>query len=333
MEELQRSLINKINRYHEEYSRNKSALNLQIVLPILIKLGWDISNPNQVKPDYETGIGVVDYAFFYEGELISFLKLTTTNPRTDIETIIAICNHLKIKGGVLTNGDRWAFVNKAGRFWEFYTTDEDQSEKFIPHIQYLAPQNIYELGNHLDLIIKIGLAKRLEWSWDEFRKDNNVKELLEKLYQDFLTKAEYDNQDINLKEADVKKHFQTELIYTLKHNIPPSVIKVTFPNGKMIFDKEATQVLIRVVEYIGVEEIDIRCNEKVAVTKNLDGEKIDVHLIESKPLSKTQHQVNGKNGAKYFLYTGTNTATKMEQIRRFKRIDGYENMVVEQLNI
>jgi len=44
----------------------------------------------------------------------------------------------------------------------------------------------------------------------------------------------------------------------------------------------------------------------------LDGEKIDIHLIESRPLGKTQHQVKGEKEKKYFLYTGMNNAAKIE---------------------
>ncbi len=333
MERLQRSLIRKLDEYHDIYQSNTSALKLQIIQPIMQELGWDLSNPNIVLPDYPTKFGNLDYAFFIDGKIVSFLKISNSHPEKELEFVKNISKHLNINGGVLTDGNSWAFASKNSRYWIFDIDDEGDDEKFLAHIQYIAPQNIYELGESIELIIKTGIAKRLNYSWTEYSHQMNTQEILKQLYNGFFKKANYDNQDIDINEDDIRKYFETAFVYELKKNTPPTVIKVTLPDGKMIFDKEATQVLIRVVEHIGVEKVKEFANERVARVKDENNEPVDVHLIEENAFGKTQHQVRGENDKIYYLFTGTNNSKKMEQLRSFKDLRGLEGLKVEQLGI
>lgn len=99
-----------------------------LVDPVLCALGWDVSNPEQVRP---MGQEIPDYAPFWEGKPFIMVEVkalhATLNPAKDKG--FAHCWKNKVPYFVIADGERWE-VRKDGRggggrgqiFGEFGTT-------------------------------------------------------------------------------------------------------------------------------------------------------------------------------------------------------------------
>jgi predicted type IV restriction endonuclease len=55
-EELCRSK-SKLERYRNDYFQNEAQTRYALIDPVLRTLGWDLGNPEQVKPESTDGVG------------------------------------------------------------------------------------------------------------------------------------------------------------------------------------------------------------------------------------------------------------------------------------
>lgn len=69
-------------------SPNEEATKTSFVLPMLIALGFDVFNPDEVKPEFTSDVGTkkgekVDYAIVLEGDLIALMEAKSLNTNLD----------------------------------------------------------------------------------------------------------------------------------------------------------------------------------------------------------------------------------------------------------
>jgi predicted type IV restriction endonuclease len=92
---------------------NESAVSASIVVPILRALGWDDTDPNELRPQYRNARGLVDFALF-GGPLrraTVFLEVKAVgNAKGADQQLFEYAFHDGVPFGVLTDG----------RFWHIY---------------------------------------------------------------------------------------------------------------------------------------------------------------------------------------------------------------------
>ncbi|WP_297521602.1 hypothetical protein [Thermococcus sp.] len=64
----------KVSKHSEFHSKNEEAVKQQLIFEILESLGWDIKNPDEVRPEDKTGMGRADYALILNGSVVAYLE-------------------------------------------------------------------------------------------------------------------------------------------------------------------------------------------------------------------------------------------------------------------
>lgn len=110
--ELAQTLRQRIADHGDLLRANETRTRYALVDPLLIALGWDVHNPDQVVTEYSAGTGRADYALRGGSDetpdlLIEAKKLDT--PLVDkLGQAITYCNERGIKHFAVTDGARWA---------------------------------------------------------------------------------------------------------------------------------------------------------------------------------------------------------------------------------
>ncbi len=126
-----------IDLHGDALSRNEIATRYALIDPLLTALGWDVSDPAQVQPEYSTGAGRADYAMLAgrdEPSLVIEAKKLGRFIGDGIDQSIMYCMKENIPYFVVTNGERWAAyetyrrtpINEK-RLVEFSISDPTQS--------------------------------------------------------------------------------------------------------------------------------------------------------------------------------------------------------------
>ncbi len=110
--ELQR-IQEKIKCFGKELEKSEALTRYALVDPVLRALGWDVSNPEQVRPEFPTEQGIPDYALFWEGKPFIMVEVkalhANLNPAKDKG--FAYCWKNKVPYFVITDGERWEVYN------------------------------------------------------------------------------------------------------------------------------------------------------------------------------------------------------------------------------
>lgn len=152
MKEQLLSFIENIRADKRVNSFDEAAGKQGVILPLLSKLGWDVFNIDEVKPEQEAGGGNVDYALRLNNSNKVFIEVK--RPSEDLENHQEQLLDYSFKKGVrlaiLTNGLTWWFYLPLyeGSWHErkFYTIDmrqqvpDDVATKFI---DFLSKENIH----------------------------------------------------------------------------------------------------------------------------------------------------------------------------------------------
>ncbi len=104
--------IAEIQKYIKENKyQNESAISLGIVIPILEELGWKVSNPNVVKPEYSIKGGRVDYALLNQrGRAVIFIEVKMLgNTEGAEQQLFEYVFHQGVPFLILTDGREWNF--------------------------------------------------------------------------------------------------------------------------------------------------------------------------------------------------------------------------------
>lgn len=105
----------KVKEHREYYERVEEAVKQQLVFEILEALGWDIKNPDEVRPEDKTEMGRADYALRLNGRVVAYIeaKNLSINVLTDKNALKQLGNYCFGKGvnyGILTNGIQWKVI-------------------------------------------------------------------------------------------------------------------------------------------------------------------------------------------------------------------------------
>ena len=126
-----------IDLHRDALSRNEIATRYALIDPLLTALGWDVSDPAQVQPEYSIGGGYADYAMLAgkdKPSLVIEAKKLGRPIRDGIDQSIMYCMKQDIPYFVVTNGERWAAYETykmapvdEKRLFEFSISDPTQS--------------------------------------------------------------------------------------------------------------------------------------------------------------------------------------------------------------
>ena len=100
-------------RDHEPTLReNETRTRMALIDPVLVALGWEVSDPAAVTPEYAVGNGRADYALLDEkGTAIAFIEAKhlgepLERPQHE-EQVFTYALRQQVKYAALTDGDRW----------------------------------------------------------------------------------------------------------------------------------------------------------------------------------------------------------------------------------
>lgn len=91
---------------------SEEAVKQGIILPTLQTLGWNVFNTDEVRPEYSTGKGRVDYALLLKSSPTVFIEAKKVGANLSDEHQEQLLNyafHEGVKLAVLTNGTTWEF--------------------------------------------------------------------------------------------------------------------------------------------------------------------------------------------------------------------------------
>ncbi len=109
--EVVEKLKGRIDLRRDALSKNETATRYALIDPLLTALGWDVSEPAQVQPEYRAGDGYADYAMLAGRDKPSLVieAKRLGRPISDgISQSITYCIEEGIEYFVVTNGERWA---------------------------------------------------------------------------------------------------------------------------------------------------------------------------------------------------------------------------------
>lgn len=118
---IEEVLHRSIARLHNDELTNTAQIKQAVVIPILRALGWDDTNPNEVKPDHSVGDRSVDYALFHENNPLVFICVD--REQSDFKEIFALSAHISVLFLILIGG----------KIWELFLcgpTDVPQEQRF-----------------------------------------------------------------------------------------------------------------------------------------------------------------------------------------------------------
>ena len=102
-------LQDKIETYRPYFSGNETATRQVLIDPLLLALGWDVSDPDQVALEYAAGGGRADYALISNDVPVAVIEAKNLDiPLQDnIMQALNYANSRGIKYMAITNGDNW----------------------------------------------------------------------------------------------------------------------------------------------------------------------------------------------------------------------------------
>ena len=113
LNELVGTLRERIEQHKDVLSKSETATRYALIDPLLTALGWDLSDPGQVRTEYNTGEGRADYVMLSGGSasqprLVIEAKKLDRPLSEGLRQSITYANEKAILYSVLTNGREWA---------------------------------------------------------------------------------------------------------------------------------------------------------------------------------------------------------------------------------
>ena len=108
---LEQTLITVVKRLRSGHLKNEAQVKQAVILPILRKLGWDDTDPEEFEPEYSAGNGLVDYALLDRGSPLYFIEAKRIGALDagGEEQLFGYASNRGVPLLVLTDGDRWDF--------------------------------------------------------------------------------------------------------------------------------------------------------------------------------------------------------------------------------
>ena len=128
LNELVVGLSEKIDQHREILRTSESATRYCLIDPLLTALGWDLSDPAQVRTEYNSGNGRADYAMMPGGDkpsLVVEAKSLNTPTENARDQTINYCFQDGINYFAITNGNDWEVyaTHREGTIEEKRVTD------------------------------------------------------------------------------------------------------------------------------------------------------------------------------------------------------------------
>ena len=103
------TLQQRIRDHGTSLRENETRTRMALIDPLLTVLGWDVSDPALVTPEYNVGGKRADYALLNDGGVVVFLEAKKLDePLSGHRSqIVAYASELGIKFPALTNGNDW----------------------------------------------------------------------------------------------------------------------------------------------------------------------------------------------------------------------------------
>lgn len=140
---LEQTLRKVIGHLNSGSLDSEAAVKASVVLPVLRKLGWDDTDPNEVKPEFPVDGKFVDYALIGDGKPLVFIEAKHVHAKvgTGEEQLFGYASHKGIPLLILTNGRCWDFYLSmaaglpADR--KFYRLDLGLEDKTPDYVEFL----------------------------------------------------------------------------------------------------------------------------------------------------------------------------------------------------
>lgn len=111
-------LQDKIRTHRPYLSGNETATRQVLIDPLLLALGWDVSDPAQVALEYSAGGGRVDYALMSNDAPVAVIEAKRLGTSLEDREIMQVLNYANSRGipyMVVTNGDDWRMYDVFAR--------------------------------------------------------------------------------------------------------------------------------------------------------------------------------------------------------------------------
>ncbi len=99
----------KIEKFKKELAESEALTRYALVDPVLRALGWDVFDPEQVRPEFPTEQGRPDYALLWEGKPLIMVEVkplhANLGPAKDKG--FNYCWKNKVRYFAITDGERW----------------------------------------------------------------------------------------------------------------------------------------------------------------------------------------------------------------------------------
>lgn len=331
-ETLHRTILSVVAKYEKKrdyYSTNETATRTQLIDPILSSLGWDLSDPDTVLPNQKNENGdIPDYVLLRNREKILVVEakkasISLKNDKT-INQITKYSNRSKIKFGVLTNGIQWLVLE----------LDSKQSfeDRIVVEVDLVTTCNNYDTEVNKLLCISYEAIEKLEAT----RIQAKLEEAWKTHFDDVCNAVTLNLSPKikNVSTEEIRKFVSQKLSSddsTIEHttdisqisiaNPPvlaseppststisnltairkfPTTLKVTFPDGKIIFSSMAKDVFLRTIAIIGAEQV-------MKIGLMISG--FPLISLEKKP-KYDPHAIDDE----YYVWTNSNTETKAKYL-------------------
>ncbi|WP_461864647.1 type I restriction enzyme HsdR N-terminal domain-containing protein [Thermococcus sp.] len=151
----------KARKHRNYYMKNEEAVKQQLVLEILEELGWNIKNPEEVRPEDKTGMGRADYALVIDRKVVSYvevkkLSIDVLKDTEPLKQLGKYCYDQGVNYGVLTNGVQW-------RVMKSFESGKTLEERILFSID-LEKDSVHKSTFLLSLLTKDRIQKLEEMS-------------------------------------------------------------------------------------------------------------------------------------------------------------------------
>ena len=172
MERAVLNVMSRIGQHRKLYERNEEAVKQHLIGEIMTALGWDWSNPEEVRPEERTEDGRADYALLLNGEIVAFLEaknLSVNVIKRDepLRQLARYCFSRGVKYGILTNGAKWVVIKAFAegtslRDRVLFTVDleEEPLERVLVKLSLLSKERISKLERLATLLSALEIAHK-----------------------------------------------------------------------------------------------------------------------------------------------------------------------------
>lgn len=147
---LEQTLRKVIGHLNSGSLHSEAAVKASVVLPVLRKLGWDDTDPNEVKPEFPVDGKFVDYALIGDGKPLVFIEAKHVHAKvgTGEDQLFGYASNKGVPLLILTNGRCWDFYLSmaAGppadrRFYRLDLGLEDKTPDYVEFLEQHLREN------------------------------------------------------------------------------------------------------------------------------------------------------------------------------------------------